>query len=78
VIRLAGSEDTDEEDLAAIRAISVPTNTTIDGNANDAVNILRCEVPPGLREYAMEKKAGAFEVRGERPSSCRHITAAPR
>jgi hypothetical protein len=47
-----------------IQAVVVPTATTVDGNVNDMVNIVRCELPRGMQQHVKQRKEGELQVRG--------------
>lgn len=49
----------------SIAAVIVPTATTVDGNVNDMLNILRCELPRGLQALVKQRRAGNLQVQGK-------------
>jgi hypothetical protein len=55
-----------------IQAVVVPTATTVDGNVNDMVNIVRCELPRGMQQHVKQRKEGELQVRG-----CAHPSFLP-
>lgn len=45
-----------------VKAMIVPTNTTVDSNVNDMVDILRCELPGGMQQHAKRRRTGTIQV----------------
>jgi hypothetical protein len=68
LLQLANEYVRVEGDGEEIEAVIVPTDTTVDGNVNDMVNILRFEVPRGIAAFMHQYQDGSLQVRSRPPT----------